>query len=628
MAVREGYKHTRIGTIPKDWNLKEILEFATIKTGPFGTLLKASEYSTGDGVPLISVGEIREGHFHISDSTPQISDAVIKRIPQYLLKKGEIVFGRKGGVERSALVREGQAGWFLGSDGICIRPTEEVDKEYLAVQLQSDRAKKWLLQNAIGTTMASLNQDILGKISIPFPPTKAEQESIAEALSDADGLIESLEQLISKKRQIKQGAMQELLRGERRLPGFEGAWKRIGLGESAILKARIGWQGLTTAEYRDSGKYCLVTGTEFENGNIDWSRCHFVSAHRYNQDPNIQVKNDDVLVTKDGTIGKVAIVKRLPMPATLNSGVFVIRPKEKAFDPSFFFYLLCSDIFGDFLSQLSAGSTINHLYQKDFVKFVFAVPPTTREQAAIATILSDMDAEIASLEAKLAKARKVKQGMMQDLLTGSIRLPFAQGCSEAKSFAKKPKHNRHFEDAAIIGTLVDMFGRGQYPLGRKRYTKLSYLLHRFQEQDTSAYLKKAAGPYNPTTRYGGAEKIAIKNQYVRQAEGQYKSQYKGFVPGENAGQAQEYFLKWYGPEVLQWLEQFRYAKTDDLELWATIDAAVQDVRAEGQAETLGNVKAVLQGDKEWVKKLARPVFSDENIVAAMGKVDDLFKQAH
>jgi type I restriction enzyme S subunit len=143
---------------------------------------------------------------------------------------------------------------------------------------------------------------------------------------------------------------------------------------------------------------------------------------RYRQDKNIQLKQHDVLVTKDGTIGKVAFIDDLVKPATLNSGVFVIRPIEHSFHPKFFYYLLCSSIFSQFLVQLSAGSTINHLYQKDFVSFAFKTPPSTEEQTAIAAILSDMDDEIAALEAKCDKARCLKQGMMQELLTGRIRL--------------------------------------------------------------------------------------------------------------------------------------------------------------------------------------------------------------
>jgi type I restriction enzyme S subunit len=134
------------------------------------------------------------------------------------------------------------------------------------------------------------------------------------------------------------------------------------------------------------------------------------------------LKEHDVLVTKDGTIGKVALIANVPRPATLNSGVFVIRPIADAFYPEFFYYLLYSEVFAAFLDQLSAGSTINHLYQKDFVGFIYKTPPTIEEQAAIAAILFEMDREIATLEGKLAKVRALKQGMMQELLTGRIRL--------------------------------------------------------------------------------------------------------------------------------------------------------------------------------------------------------------
>ena len=99
-----------MGVIPEDWAVRSVHEFATIRTGPFGTLLKASEYSAGDGVPLISVGEIRQGFLRITDHTPYVSDTVTRRLPQYVLRKGDIVFGRKGGVDRSALIRSGQEG--------------------------------------------------------------------------------------------------------------------------------------------------------------------------------------------------------------------------------------------------------------------------------------------------------------------------------------------------------------------------------------------------------------------------------------------------------------------------------------------------------------------------------------
>lgn len=193
-------------------------------------------------------------------------------------------------------------------------------------------------------------------------------------------------------------------------------WKLKNILENSTMKARIGWQGLTVAEYLDNGDYFLITGTDFEDGRIKWETCHYVNKDRYKQDKNIQIKIGDILITKDGTIGKVAYVDRLPLNATLNSGVFVIRPKKNSYLSLFLFYIFNSFYFQDFLNKLIAGSTINHLYQKDFVSFNFPLPPTKAEQITIATTLNDADKLITELEKLIAKKKMIKQGVMQKLL--------------------------------------------------------------------------------------------------------------------------------------------------------------------------------------------------------------------
>ena len=256
---------------------------------------------------------------------------------------------------------------------------------------------------------------------IPVLPVST-QRIIAAALDAADDLVSSLERLIEKKREIKQGLMQELLTGRTRLPGFKGDWVELRVANASHLKARIGWQGLKTGEYRNSGEYRLVGGTDFRAGRVNWESTPFVDKWRYDQDKNIQLQEGDVLITKDGTIGKVALVENLPGPATLNSGVFVLRPKHDAYDPRFIFVMLRSRFFEEFVAGLSAGSTINHLYQKDLVTLILTVPSAIEEQKAIARVLLDADDEIAALERRLESARAIKQGMMQELLTGRTRL--------------------------------------------------------------------------------------------------------------------------------------------------------------------------------------------------------------
>lgn len=271
------------------------------------------------------------------------------------------------------------------------------------------------------SSVDSVRRQMIAGMVISLPSAE-EQEKIVGVLSDVDTLITDLQKLIRKKKDIRQGTMQMLVTGKKRLDGFDGEWVKINLSKNSKLKARIGWQGLTTAEYLDEGYSYLITGTDFKDGQIDWNGCHYVDYNRYEQDPNIQVSNGDLLLTKDGTIGKVAYVADLTRPATLNSGVFLVKPITDAYIAHFMFYVLESSVFKDFLQQLSAGSTINHLYQKDLVKFDLYVPPTKEEQEAIAGILFDMDSDIHRLEKKLSKYQKIKQGMMKELLTGKVRL--------------------------------------------------------------------------------------------------------------------------------------------------------------------------------------------------------------
>lgn len=200
-------------------------------------------------------------------------------------------------------------------------------------------------------------------------------------------------------------------------------WEATNIDKLCTLKARIGWQGLTTGEYLPQGDYILITGTDFKDGYIDWGNCCYVSKWRYDQDTNIQIKEGDVLISKDGTIGKVAFLNSIPGPGTLNSGVFVVRPKqEDILNQAYLSWIFKSIWFKQFIDQLTAGSTINHLYQKDFIKFKLVYPNDKSEQTRIATALSKVDALISELGKLIEKKRAIKQGAMQQLLTGKKRL--------------------------------------------------------------------------------------------------------------------------------------------------------------------------------------------------------------
>lgn len=592
-------------------------------------------------------------------------------------------------------------------------------------------------------------------------------------------------------------------------------WDVLNIMTTSTMKARIGWQGLTVNEYQKNGDYYLITGTDFCNGKISWDTCHFVKKERYEQDTNIQIKQGDILITKDGTIGKIAFVDFMPLASTLNSGVFVIRPQKDDYSSQFMYYVFNSVYFESFLNKLVAGSTITHLYQKDFVKFNFPLPhlseqnaiatalsdadalisstekliakkkaikqgamqellkpkegwetiiidklgktfgglsgksrndfengncpyipfmnimsnaivdtmyfdyvyikdgenqnkaiqgdlffntssetpeevgmcsvllenipdlylnsfcfgfrldskmennglylsyffrssygrkllfslaqgatrhnlsknnflkteiqlPKPSEQTRIATILSDMDTEISLLEQKLEKQKQIKQGMMQNLLTGKIRL-----LGNKEKQVKKPKHNKPINEAVVISFLVHKFGTEKYPLSRFRYTKYAYLLHRQSEREARGFDKHAAGPYNPANRYKGAEGIALKNKYIAKVQNP-TSKNDAFVVNKNIERALNYFTEWYGTEIPQWIEQFKFYKNEYLEVLTTVDKAICDLAQKHITIDVQSIKAYISSIPQWKKKLEKPYFSDKEIQKAINESNRLF----
>lgn len=403
--------------IPDDWNVLTLGDYAQIFRGGSPRPIQAFLTTSDQGINWIKIGDVGVGDKFIESTEEKIIPEGVSR--SRMVYRGDLILSNSMSYGRPYIMNiEGciHDGWLV------IQKYDKVFyRDYLYYALSSDLTMQQYVAMAAGSSVQNLNKEKVSKVVLPCPKI-SEQKKIAEALSSMDALIVDLQKLIRKKKDIRQGTMQMLVTGKQRLDGFEGNWVKINLAKNSRLKARIGWQGLTTAEYLDEGYSYLITGTDFQDGRINWNGCHYVDYYRYEQDPNIQVSNGDLLLTKDGTIGKVAFVSDLKRPATLNSGVFLVKPITDAYTAHFMFYVLESSVFKNFLQQLSAGSTINHLYQKDLVKFDLYVPPTKEEQEAIAGILFDMDSGIYKLEEKLSKYQKIKQGMMEELLTGKVRL--------------------------------------------------------------------------------------------------------------------------------------------------------------------------------------------------------------
>ena len=241
-------------------------------------------------------------------------------------------------------------------------------------------------------------------------PLIAEQEKIVRILEKVDLIIKNYERLLEEKNRFIKSQFVEM---------FGSVKKFEMLGDICSIKARIGWQGLTRKEYLEEGNYRLVTGIDFLGNTIDFDNCYYVSKEGYQQDENIQLKVNDVLVTKDGTIGKVAFIDKLEMPATLNSGVFVIRDKSNRLNPIYLEYALLSDDFSKFIKKIKTGSTVAHLNQEVFLKFKIPVPEKS-EQDKFEPIVKLIDKQKFELKRIIEKYKSLKKGLMQQLLTGKV----------------------------------------------------------------------------------------------------------------------------------------------------------------------------------------------------------------
>lgn len=185
------------------------------------------------------------------------------------------------------------------------------------------------------------------------------------------------------------------------------------------LRARIGWQGLRSDEFKTEGPY-LVTGVDFHNGRVDWDDCYHVSVDRYEQDKGIQLRENDLLVTKDGTVGKTAFVVDCPEQATVNSHIFLVRSKDGSVEPEYLYYVLNSQIFTDFMKNILTGTTIKGLTQRNFYKFVFEAPDVPT-QKKIVEVLESIDAVIDKTRDLIQKYTSLMKGVVQDILTESIK---------------------------------------------------------------------------------------------------------------------------------------------------------------------------------------------------------------
>ena len=423
MGVMRSDKQTDAGVIPSDWSVALLGEIALVAAG--GTPSRKVNEFWGGEIPWVTTAEI---DFNVvSSTTESITTLGLKHSAAKLLQPGTLLMALYGQGKTRGKVAV--LGITATTNQACasISVSNAVSRRFVFHYLASQYVAIRGLSNS--GSQENLSGQLVRSIKVPLAPSKKEQEAIAEALSDADALIESLEQLLAKKRQIKQSAMQELLTGQRRLPGFSGEWPEKPIGElfsvSGGLSASREQLSTTGHCYLHYGDIHTTAKThiDLETEYLDIPR---LDVQLGKVSPGALLEDGDVVFVdasedEDGTSRHMVVVNPGRVPFISGLHTIVAKARDDTLDKVYRRYCFQSEGVKKQFRFYAVGTKVSGVSKSNIVKIVLPVPPLS-EQSAIATVLSDMDFELAALSSKLAKTRQLKQGMMQELLTGRIRL--------------------------------------------------------------------------------------------------------------------------------------------------------------------------------------------------------------
>ncbi|MEB3311429.1 MAG: restriction endonuclease subunit S [Snowella sp.] len=409
--VKQGYKKTEVGIIPEDWEVTTFEKIANI-IDPQPDHRTPPESSRGE--PYIGISDfLNETTIDWENCRKIIPQAMNKQQASFKLTKGDIIFGKIGTIGLPKFLPVTNFRYSLSANVILIKP--KIPSHFCMAWLKSSVIQKLINQDLHSTSQSAFGILKMRQLLIPLPPI-AEQEKIAEALSDVDSLIESLEELIAKKRHIKQGAMQELLTGKKRLSGFK---QNAGYKQTELGLIPEDWNICKLGEAVDflDGQRRPIKASDREKIKGDYP--YYGASGIVDYVNNYLFDEDLILLGEDG---ENILSRALPL-VFIAKGKFWVNNHAHVLKPNNSFNIKYLAAFLESLdySLLNSGTAQPKLNQQTCLK-IEVLKPSKAEQTAIAEVLTDMDNEITALEEKLNKARQLKQGMMQELLTGKTRL--------------------------------------------------------------------------------------------------------------------------------------------------------------------------------------------------------------
>ena len=401
------------------WQKHKVGELCDLLTGyPF-----PGDKILNRGKNLLMRGiNITEGRIRHSDEIDRYYNEDTIGLEKYRLQVGDLVIGMDGSKvgKNSALVTSKENYSLLVQRVARLRNEDKNLINLIQIAVGSDKFIKYVEEMKTSSAIPHISPADIRNFPLSLPEDSNERRLVASYFTSLDSQISASTSRLASLKQMKAASLQAMFpqEGETvpkiRFKGFEGEWKTCILSSIATMHARIGWQNLRKDEFLSSGAYYLITGTDFHDGKISFETCHYIDKERYDQDKNIQLEIDSILITKDGTLGKVAFVDSLDKPATLNAGVFNVRTKDKEIYPKYLFQYLKAPYLMDYVNKNATGGTIKHLNQNMLVNFPVQ-HPSYKEQVMIGDYLFNLDRQISLQSQRLEKLKQIKSACLDKM---------------------------------------------------------------------------------------------------------------------------------------------------------------------------------------------------------------------
>ncbi len=633
-----------------DWTQGKIADYVDLLTGlPF----KSDQFRQSPGVKLARGMNVKRGEFEWSVDETKYWSEITPDLKPYELRPGDILIGMDGSRvgENWACVSEYDLPCLLVQRVARLRAKSGLCQGYLKYLIGNPAFTAYVKAIHTGTSIPHVSGNQIGDYSIAVPPPDV-QRRIADVLGKLDDKIElnrrmnrTLEKMaaaIFKSWFIDFDPVHAKAEGRgpslpaeiadlfpdtfenSELGAIPAGWKPGALGDVADSPRR----GVKPSQVPPTTPYIGLEHMPRRNIALEaWGRAEGVASGKS------QFNEGEILFGKlRPYLHKVGIA---PVDGVCSTDIVVVTPKTAHWH-GYVISLVSSKAFVDYTDSHSAGTKMPRTNWKDMSQYPLALPPEPLAKA--------FQGHVAALHKRIGvnvrqnrRLAALRDTLLPKLLSGEIEIPALDGKIEQVSLAppvampapyRAAQRNPHkapdpFREAILIAALTRALATQQYPLGRMRYTKFSYLVHRkIGHNVTNMYLKKAAGPYNPKTKYGGPEKIALGNAYITAVGA------SAFTAGDNARQIDQYLGRYNFKDALDWaIRTFRYRKTDDLELLTTVDYATLELRSRTQAIDVPNIRTLLASSPDWAPKLNRDLFSNANIQRALDELVKLFPDA-